>query len=185
MTSLVSHKNQTQKTAYKNPTQKTAPLHFLIVGYSNGLKGDDTAGLQIAETVSRWHMPSTKSISTQRLTPALVNDIVMANHVIFIDACDRSGRASSLQLTPIVASSQLPESLDRNSHYCNPLTLLRLTQQLYSKSPLAWLIQIPTENTESERTFSSTTQRGCDQALRTIERFFMTYQQPMRSRTVS
>ncbi len=160
--------------------QAVAQSHFLIIGYGNSLRGDDAVGPKVAEIVANWNLPSVKTIAAQQLTPELVNDIAAADYVIFVEA--GSGHARTVQLDPIVVGSRSSRALSANISAeplsCQPLTLLNLAKQLYSQTPQAWRLQVPTESFDTGKSFSSITQKGCDQAVRTIEQFWKAYQQP-------
>ncbi len=158
--------------------QTPSKARFLIVGYGNDPTGDGAVGPQVADVIASWHLPAIKTIATQQLSPDLMDDIVLADYVIFIDACTGQSCARTVQLDPIIVGSQLPRTLAPDSKGETPLALLNLTQQRYGRTPQAWLLQVPTESFERRDGFSATTQRGYDRAVRTIEQFLKTYQQP-------
>ncbi|MEN8445196.1 MAG: hydrogenase maturation protease [Cyanobacteria bacterium J06555_13] len=159
--------------------QSVNQSRFLIIGYGNELRGDDAVGPRVAEIVANWHLPSIKTISVHQLTPELVNDIALTDYVIFVDACSDSRCARTVQLDPIVVGNHSTRTLAaQDTHTYNPLTLLNLAQQLYERKPQAWFLQVPIESVEFGKELSSTTKRGCDQAVRTIEQFLRTYQKP-------
>lgn len=160
------------------PTLKTVcQTRFLVIGYGNELRGDDAAGPYVASAVADWRLPSVKAMALPQLTPELVNDLVATDYAIFIDACGHHTCAPTVQLEPIVGP-EAPKWIPAMTHSCNPWSLLTLTQRLYGRMPQAWLLQIPTENFELGDSLSSTAQRGCDLAKRTIEQLLQTYQQP-------
>lgn len=163
-----------------SPTiQASARYPFLIIGYGNDLRGDDAVGPEVAMAVANWHLSSVKALAVHQLTPELAPEIANADYVIFVDACGKSC-APTIQLDPIVTDK---DTLARCTapplnHTCDPSALTALTHLLYGRHPQAWLLQIPTEHCDLGRSLSTTTQRGMDIALRTIERFFVTYLQP-------
>lgn len=176
-----------QKTLQTVVKQATWP-HFLVIGYSTDTKGDNAVGIQIANHISDWKIPSVKSIATYQLTPDLVNHLSSVDYAFFVSSCQSSSHARTLQIDPIFASKKPPRterSAERphseSTRRCTPIMLLNLAQQLYGRSPQAWLLQIPTANIQCKQELSYTAQRGCDRTLRTIEQFFMTYQQPHRT----
>lgn len=168
----------TPQSVTQSVTQPAAQSRFLIIGYGNELRGDDAIGPKVAEIVASWHLQPVKTIITQQLAPELVNDIAASDYVIFVDACSDQCHARTVQLDPIVVGSHLPRTLPNNSHNCHPLALLNLAKQLYGQAPQAWFLQVPSESFELGKGISSTAQRGCDQAVRIIEQFWKTYQQP-------
>ncbi len=174
-----------QQKISRNVAKQIARPHFLVIGYGNGAKGDNAVGIQIANHISAWEAPLVKSMAAYQLTPDLVNNLASVDYVFFVRPCRRSSHAGTLQVDPIFASGKPPQteqSAERSpsecTHPCTPTALLNLAQQLYGHSPQAWLLQIPTDSTNCNQALSSTAQRGYDRALRTIEKFFMTYQQP-------
>ncbi len=175
-----------QKTPQNAAKQITRP-RFLVIGYSADAKGDNAVGIQIANYISNWEVPSVKSVAAYQLTPDLANNLASVDYAFFVSPCQRASHARTLQLDPIFASRKTPrpkQSAERSpsegAHPCTPITLLNLAQQLHGRSPQAWLLQIPTASTHRNQELSSTAQKGCDHALRTIEKFFMTYHQPTR-----
>lgn len=163
-----------------NVTKSSSQVQFLIIGYGNELRGDDAVGPRIAEIVASWQLPSIKSLAVHQLTPELINDIADTNYVIFVDACSGSSCGRTMQLDPIVISDRSSKSLvARETHRCNPLSLLMLTKQLYNHVPQAWFLKVPVESFDFGKDLSSTTKRGCDKAITTIEQFVRTYRQPV------
>lgn len=169
--------------AYSSTPNTLDQAYFLIVGSGNELLGDDAAGLQIADRVADWGLPSVKAISTPRLTAELVNDIAMAHYVIFVEAFRAPNQSRTVQLCPLVLGQASPLGTSESSQATcsdHPLALLSLTELLYGRSPLAWWLQIPTESFDCREKLSMTTEQGCDRALRTIGQFLKTYQQPAK-----
>ncbi|MGC1307952.1 MAG: hydrogenase maturation protease [Phormidesmis sp.] len=156
--------------------QESVQCPFLIVGYGDELHGDSSAGLRVAMTVEGWQLSDVKALAVPRLMPKLVSDVANADYVIFVSGCSCQSRAQTFQLDPIEGHSDILSSLSDNGHGFDPVTLLSLTQRLYDCVPQAWLMQVPTERSKFGRRLSSTAQRGCDRALRTIETFLQTYQ---------
>lgn len=163
--------------AHSSSFHSVAQSRFLIIGYGNELRGDNAVGPRVAKIVADWHLPSLKSIAAHHLTPELVNDIALTDYVIFVDACSGNSCARTVQLSPIVVDNHSPQILPVKDTY-TPLALLNLTRQRYNRKPQAWSLQVPIERVDFGAALSSTTQRGCDQAVRTIEQFLRTYQQP-------
>ncbi len=161
--------------------QSINQFRFLIIGYGNELQGDDAVGPKVADIVASWHLPAVKSVSVQQLTPELVNDIALADYVIFVDACRGSSCARTVQLDPVVVGDDSTRTLAAKETYAyNPLALLNLTHQLYNHKPQAWFLQVPIENINVGADLSSTAKQGCDQAVRTIERYLRNYQQTIQ-----
>lgn len=187
---VIQHPQQkiAQDTYKEIASKEIARSRFLVIGYSSDAKGDHTVGIQVANHVSDWNMPSVQSVAVCQLTPNLVNDLASVDYAFFVSPCPKSSQTETLQLDPIVASSK-PSRIEQSgpirsnledTHSYTPIMLLSLAHRLFGHSPQAWRLRIPTASTDCNQRLSSTTQRGYDRALRTIEKFFMTYQQPIR-----
>ncbi|MEO0869889.1 MAG: hydrogenase maturation protease [Cyanobacteria bacterium J06642_11] len=150
---------------------------FLIIGSGDERCGDWAAGPRVATAVADWKLPTVKSMAVQQLVPELSAELVKTNYVMFVDACDRRA-IRTIQINPIVAFDQQISSMAFAAQNYNPLALLHLTQRLYKRHPQAWLLQIPIESCEVGCAFSQKAHQGCDQALRAIQQFLITYRQP-------
>lgn len=150
---------------------------FLVIGYGNEMKGDAAAPPQIARIVANWQLPSIKTIAAQKLKPEFVDALALTDYAIFIEACNERSRAKTVQLNPMVVNRHSLRPVQQTGH-CSSLDLLNLSQQFFGRSPQAWLLKVPVENLNPGTKLSSTTQRGADQAVRKIEQFLRTYQQP-------
>lgn len=161
-----------------SPAETDAHCRFLIIGYGHEQQGDAAVGCQIVKTVADWGLPSVKSFAVGQLTPELVADIAQADYVILVDACGKSC-VHTVQLDPILTSetSLVWDAVQDTSRTCEPPELLSLTQALYGRHPLAWLLEIPAQCFETDHPLSDMAQEGCDRALRIIEQFFTTYLQ--------
>ena len=168
------------KPAHKVARKSIHKSQFLIVGYGDELRGDDAAGSIVVNTVDGWQLPSIKTIFTHYLTEALIYDVAAADYAIFVSSCPDSSRARTIQIDPIEQGNQTHQSLAvKDIHTCNPRTLIDLSQQTYGREPQAWFLQVPIANVTEGEDLSSTTQRGCDDAVRTIEQIFKTYRKPV------
>ncbi|CAN5632031.1 hypothetical protein BH23CYA1_BH23CYA1_18570 [soil metagenome] len=163
--------------AAQSTVQSTAPYRFLVIGRGSELWGDAAAGLQVARAVADWQLASVEALTVPHFTSNLVEAIAQSDYILFVEACDDKSCARTVQLEPIVGEPQPAGTVLSMAYRCDPWVLLSLTRQRYGYAPQAWLLQIPTERCELGEALSSTAQRGCDRALRTIEQFFRTYQQ--------
>lgn len=154
--------------------QPATHYSFLVIGYGNELRGDDAVGAQVARTIANWDLPDVKAIVTHQLLPELAVEIAKANYVIFVDACGKESCACNVQLTPISAQQENFSS-GAFTHTHSAQGLLTLTQKVYGSLPLAWLLRVPTERFDFGEQLSSTAHRGIDQAVQTIERFYINY----------
>ena len=110
-------------------------MKTLVIGYGNGLRGDDAVGPRAAEQVEGWDLPGVTSLAVHQLTPELAAAIAEAEAVWFIDACiEGPGRVE-----PVVPSE--PDS--RLNHLWSPGVLLYLAKSLYGAEPPAYHLLIP------------------------------------------
>ena len=153
---------------------------FLVIGYGNELRGDDAVGAQVARRVDSWQLPEVRAITACQLTDDLTTEIANVDYVIFVDACNHKSCARSVQVKPLASVANRTRyflsanPLATNDHSAQGLLTLTYTQ--YGYAPQAWLIQVPVESFELGDALSSTAQHGVDDAVQTIERFFMNYQ---------
>ncbi|MEM9804600.1 MAG: hydrogenase maturation protease [Cyanobacteria bacterium P01_D01_bin.56] len=167
------------QNAPKTSSQTASNLEydFLVIGYGNELCGDEAVGPRVAATVADWKLPTVKSMAVPQLMPELSAELVKTNYVMFVDACDRKA-IRTIQINPIVTSEPQVSSMAFAAHRYDPLALLGLTQRLYHRHPQAWLLQVPIESCETGCDLSQKAHQGCDQALRAIQQFLITYRQP-------
>lgn len=156
----------------------TTQLRFLVVGCGDEFGGDRAVGIRVASAIANWHLPAVKTIETRQLRSELAEDLVSADYVVFVDTCSPENCSRTVQLDPIVVGSRVPRTLLAEGHDCAPLSLLNLAQQLYGRTPQAWLLQLPTESFDMGTTLSSTAQRGLDRAVQIVAQLLKTYQQP-------
>jgi len=135
---------------------------ILIIGYGNTLRGDDGAGVQVAEIVSEWELPNVRSLPVHQLTPELAEAIAGAKLAIFIDACS-SSKFRQLQVRSLTVEEDY--GISATTHSCDPRSLLQIAQFLYGNAPPAWWLLIPSTNFEFTEELSFVTQKGMAQAL--------------------
>lgn len=143
----------------------------LLIGYGNSLRGDDGIGGKVAKEASRlW---GARSLIQHQLTPELALILAEVDRVIFIDAaCDRE----SVQVQSILPEEATEPQL---GHFCEPRSLLAISQLLYGHAPQAWLIGIPTVNFEFGEGFSPIAEKGASEALQIIENLLRKDENPL------
>ncbi|NEQ51986.1 MAG: hydrogenase maturation protease [Leptolyngbya sp. SIO3F4] len=156
--------------------------NFLIIGCGNEQFGDAAVGPRVAATVANWNLPTVRSFAVTQLTPELTAELAKTNYVIFVDACSRT-RVRTVQIDPVVVCDQQSPSKTFVAHSYAPGALLSLTQRLYRRHPQSWMLQIPIESCDEGSILSSKAYQGCAHALRSIEQFFLTYQQPFEMKS--
>ncbi|MEM6255222.1 MAG: hydrogenase maturation protease [Cyanobacteria bacterium P01_D01_bin.156] len=172
----------TQVSAHNSPkTSSQAALNidydFLVIGAGDESYGDAAVGPRVAMAVADWKLPTVKAMAVSQLIPELSDNLVKTNYVMFVEACDRKA-VRTIQIAPIVTFEQQVSSMAFAAQNYDPLSLLHLTQRRHNRHPQAWLLQIPIESCEANCELSPKAYQGCDQALRAIQQFLITYRQP-------
>lgn len=166
-----------------------ALARFLVIGCGSQHRGDEAAGLQVVDTVESWQLNGVATLAVPQLTPDHASEIINADYVIFVEACNGQSCSRTVQIEPVVGDFQPLRLLSGKPQGLNPWTLLNLTEQRYGNAPQAWLLKVPAirptasehtggKYTEGSNSMSSTAQIGCDRAIMTISRFLQTYQKP-------
>lgn len=114
----------------------------LVIGCGSPLRGDDAAGLRVAEQVLRWKRPDVRAIPTHQWTPELASDLAACDRAIFVDASVRPlPDVNVARLAPDAGGGRAS-----GTHRMDPRGLLELTARLYGRAPEAWLVEIPAES---------------------------------------
>lgn len=136
---------------------------ILVIGYGNTLRSDDAIGQIIAKELETANIPQVSSIYVHQLTPELAEKIAKFEAVIFIDG---SINQDQVKLIPI----KINQANNNNwTHYLNPESLINLTESVYQKKSLAWLISIPIINLDFGENLSNFAQQGKNIALLMIK----------------
>jgi hydrogenase maturation protease len=119
-------------------------LHTLVIGYGSPIRGDDALGPLVAdrigELLANGGVPTSgiEVMARHILTAELVDDLIRARRVIFIDAAADStpGTIRRRRLLPSASS------LSTMAHFHDPRELLAWCDALYRRSPEAWLFSV-------------------------------------------
>ena len=141
-------------------------MNYLVIGYGNTLRSDDSAGQLVANQIATWSLPNVRSLAVHQLTPELAEDLANADTVIFVDAVI-SSKQNSEKIEIITLEGD--DKYLHLGHIENPRSLLYLSKIVYNKSPLAYWILIPAINFDFGEEISSLTRQGITQALLAIE----------------
>lgn len=109
---------------------------ILVVGYGNELRGDDGLGPRVAREIRALTIPGVDCIEAHQLLPELAPEMAAHDVVLFIDAIQ--GKEEE----PPCLTQLTPAETFTGPHFSDPAGLLALTQVLYQKCPIAWLIAI-------------------------------------------
>ena len=146
----------------KCPDSK-AQESFLVIGFGNELRSDDSVGPRVARLVAARGFPGVDCLTFQQLTPELGERISHSKGVIFVDA-QVNASDSNVSLTPIGAA-QIQEP---SSHHCNPNFLLWLSRELYHQVPEGWMLSIPIQNVDFGEQLSPQAQANLEKAVEII-----------------
>ncbi|MGK7888006.1 MAG: hydrogenase maturation protease [Leptolyngbyaceae cyanobacterium] len=156
--------------------QQSSDAQFLVIGYGNEDRGDDGVGPYVAKSIFNWQLPWAKTIAVSELSLDLVASIATSRYVFFVDACHYAC-AQTVQVAPIEPSGIPTSGTEDGDRPCTPASLLSLAQTLYQRQTQAWAIHIAATLFVPHSRMSALAYHGCDRALSTIERFFVTYGQ--------
>ena len=101
----------------------------VIVGYGNELRGEDAFGVDVIKKLQKFYLKNTKLISAFQLTPEIVLELLEADEIIFIDACNNEKNHYAL------ACSLSEQSSFNLSHHISPKIIVSMLESLYKKRP--------------------------------------------------
>jgi hydrogenase maturation protease len=136
---------------------------ILIIGYGNSLRGDDGAGLVLAERLEEaWQdrQVEVERLALHQLTPELILEISReeVTSVVFVDTRAVPPEATDLQvwISPLQAGGTSPSL----GHHLDPAALLALAGLLYDKWLPAWLVTVPGVDFTHREALSPTAQQA-------------------------
>jgi hydrogenase maturation protease len=131
----------------------------LVIGIGNTLRGDDGAGVRVAEQLAQ-RCPAVTVLAVHQLAPELAETLTRFRRVVFVDA---SLQTETLRIGPV--SPALPGSA-RGSHAVGPGHLLELAGTLYGATPDEVLIaEIPATDFEFGDRFSPPTAAAAEECV--------------------
>lgn len=108
---------------------------YLILAWGNPGRGDDAAGLVIAESLEGHVGTNVEIRSFHQLGPELSEDVAAADHVIFIDAHEHPAWPDLVVREVDPADDYTPDS-----HSSGPEELMALAKVLYHRQPRGTLV---------------------------------------------
>jgi hydrogenase maturation protease len=139
--------------------------NLLVIGYGNTIRGDDGAGPAAAKALRDLY-PEMDCIAVHGLEPVLAETIGHYDIVVFIDAAVGIDRMSFSALT--INGGQGAAG----THTQSPESLLRLSRDLYNKTPQAVIVRIPAFQTGFGETLSAGTESAVAQCIDEFNRRF-------------
>ena len=137
---------------------------FLIIGYGDTRRQDDSVGPRVAERIEALHLPGVRTLICDRLSPEHAEPLSHARVAVFIDAV--VGAPRHVQLQPVKPGAKSP--LANNA--AELPAMLALARDVYGHAPRAWLLPIPAVRLGIGQEISPTARHGVDSATRTIAR---------------
>jgi hydrogenase maturation protease len=136
----------------------------LVIGIGNTIRGDDGAGIRVAERIAARHT-DVDVLCVQQLSPEHADIIALYERLIVVDA---SVTADAVRVTPLHAA--VDERLPR-THDVSPEGILALSSTLYAHTPSdALLVEIPAASCEFSEELSPSTAAFAATALGIISR---------------
>lgn len=141
--------------------------HFspLVIGYGNDLRSDDGAGIHAATRLAE-QSAQPRVIMARQLTPDLAEDIATAAQVVFVDAYAALEHDAQLRIDKI--SGDDSHNSSALGHHGDPEELMQLADQLFGKTPDAWVVGIPAFSFDAGETISPETLHRIDEAVALI-----------------
>jgi hydrogenase maturation protease len=137
----------------------------LVIGYGNTLRRDDGAGPWVAAEIESRAWSGVRTMAVHQLAPEVAAELAAVRRVIFVDA--RVGPKSP----PVEARRVEPRDvLPGLTHTSEPAALLQLAQDLYGRTPEAWLVTIAGEDFGVGEGMTEATLRHARSAVGWIER---------------
>lgn len=136
----------------------------LVIGIGNTIRGDDGAGIRVAERIAARH-PGVDVLCVQQLSPDHADTVAHYDHLIIVDA---SVTAETVRVTPLHADEDhhLPRT-----HTVSPEGILALAGALYARVPTdAILVEIPATSCDFNEDLTPTTAAFATTALGIISR---------------
>jgi hydrogenase maturation protease len=135
----------------------------LIIGYGSLLRGDDSAGRHVADSLTGSQSNETITVlSVHQLTPELADPISRSDMVIFIDAA-AEGRPGEVNVFPLAQGAY-----QQGSHQTTPDGLLAMADELFGQRPQGYMVTITGESFEISDSLSPAVASAVPQAINRV-----------------
>jgi hydrogenase maturation protease len=142
-------------------------IRVAIAGFGNSLRGDDVAGVLVAEAVaSRWRDRVTVLIGTQPL-PEWASALAATDVAFFVDA-GQSGRDRP-RLRKVDAAGGSDGS-PGDSHLWGIAQVLQLCGALSGRVPESYVLELPLEREDFSEALSPRARAAAARAIRLLNR---------------
>jgi len=154
------------KDLFSRRSAPAAPLNStLVIGFGNGLRSDDGAGICAATLVAE-QSPTLRVIATPQLTPDLAEDIASAAQLVFLDAYAAPEAGASLRVERVCGDGAGGASAV--AHHASPAALVQLAKAIFGAAPDAWVVGIPAFSFAAGEVISPGTLHSIDEAVALI-----------------
>lgn len=150
------------------------PGKVMIVGYGNQIRGDDAAGLVLAERIAARDERRIHSIAMPQLYPELAHQIAEYDSVIFVDASLEPGDENDVTIREL-GKSLTPVLL---GHAYSPDEIIGLAKRLYGGHPRSWILTIPGNEFGWKEGLSTATEKALGKAEQIVFRMLEDMKEP-------
>lgn len=141
----------------------------LVIGYGNELRGDDAAGLRVAEAIEAMRLPGVEVIACHQLTFDLAGPMSGVAHVIFADARPLA-TGDGGALVPEIFEVPVGADAGITHHHSSPTSLVALTRAVFGRCPRATCVAVPAVNFDLGFQISPVAEQGIQDAVAAIQR---------------
>ena len=135
---------------------------ILVVGIGNTIRGDDGIGAFICWAIEMLALDGVTTMITQQLHTELVNDFLLYDHIVLVDA---AFTADTVLFHPLKKMTTAPVS---TSHATDANLLASLAQQLYQKELSIMICAVKGYNFEIGERLSTAAKKNADAAISII-----------------
>jgi hydrogenase maturation protease len=140
----------------------------LIIGYGNELRGDDGAGVRLAQQLADDPALDGRDavvLARRQLTPDLALDLSLTRRLILLDATTQLAPGET-ELRRLAIET--PAAAAPSSHHITPELLLGLAQELYGRAPETSLLSIGAGSLEMGEGLSAEVGAALDRARQQV-----------------
>jgi hydrogenase maturation protease len=134
----------------------------LVIGWGNRLRGDDAAGLLVAEEIEALARPGVRVETVRLLTPELAFDLSGCNAAVLIDADAEASEVSVREVEPCGTVRGAA------THALTAGQLLALCETVYGVRPRTWLVAVPGAQFEVGDPLSPRTRAAVETAVEIV-----------------
>jgi hydrogenase maturation protease len=144
-------------------------MRTLVIGYGNGLRGDDGVGFEVAARLEARRIEGVEVRAVGQLQLEWAAEWANYDRVVLVDAAVDGAPVTRERVWPVEGGRS--EALSEvTTHHVNPETLLRLTRVLYGGAPEVYRYRIRAESFECGRELTPTVRAAAELAVEQIVR---------------